>query len=48
MREMKDSYLSDGRLAQQDQLDTAARLGGRSGRVCHNGMVEADIYAGTR
>ena len=34
---MKDSYLSDRRLAEQDQLDTAARLGGRSGRVCHNG-----------
>ena len=42
MREMKDSYLPDGRLAQQDKLDTAARLGWRSGRVCHKVTVEAD------
>ena len=36
MRQIKDSYLPDGCLAQQDELDTAARLGWHSGRVCHN------------
>ena len=42
---MKDSsYLSDGRLAQQDKLDTATRLGGRSGRVCHNGCGKLIFY----
>ena len=33
---MKESYLAHCCLAQQDQLDTAARLGWHSSRVCHN------------
>ena len=38
VRQTNDSYLSDGRLAKQDKLDTAARLGWHSGRVCHDDM----------
>ena len=37
MRQRKESYLADGGLAQEDKLDTAARLGWHSSRVCHNG-----------
>lgn len=36
MRRVKESYLAHCRLAQQDKLDTAARLGWHSSRVCHN------------
>ena len=36
MGQTKESYLANGRLAQQDQLDTAAGLRWRSGRVCHD------------
>ena len=36
MGQTKESYLANGRLAQQDKLDTAARLRRRSGRVCHD------------
>ena len=33
---LKDSYLPNGRLTQQYELDIAARLRRRSGRVCHS------------
>ena len=44
MRQIEDSYLPDCRLAQQDQLDTAARLGWHSGRVCHNGREIMQVH----
>ena len=44
MRQIEDSYLPDGRLTQQDQLDTAAGLGWHSGRVCHNGREIMQVH----